>query len=471
MKTLAMCTLLLLIAPLVHAQEAQVTTFKHTLRWLEDSGFPNYFIDHSTRGLIWEEISETLKNHLEVEHVVLPEKVDYKIITGFGKPKNEPSAKKNDNGFSIDIFSVLTRATTGVAVFWSVEVVVKDMGRVVQQKKAKCEIENANTAAYLEDIRWLTPHDFRKIFSALFAEALGAGEPLGKKVVVGSVEEKEKEVRLWFPNSTRYWLKTNGAIQSGERFSAVLTNEQDTIVEMNYRVKERFFEPISGKEILAELFTDLTGVGTDYTFEHQEIISGLLEFSNGELIKIQLEWIAEITGSTLSDELTTYNTVPLIGQIMDVSEERGEFVYETVREVLSTETTKEKFSVFSGTYTENSFGTSFLHRINGTWSHVEFSVEYNELFGVSDIRMDNEILASMIFQNCNPENLRASNKSKVSKNKKFVFSSSSGVGKPKMNKTEKQEWFPLLIKNEASQKEIEQSCALMVCLFFAMARM
>ena len=91
----------------------------------------------------------------------------------------------------------------------------------------------------------------------------------------------------------------------------------------------------------------------------------------------------------------------------------GEFVYETITEVLDSDETTEKFSVFAGSYKQNSYGTSVLHRVKGVWNGIEFRAEYNELFGISEIRINNEILASMIFQNCNPENLRAYNNAKM----------------------------------------------------------
>jgi len=464
----------MLITTLLVAQEAKIVTFKHTVRWLNESNFPNYFIEMNTRDSIYADVRKNLEKVLNVTEVELPEKVEYKIIAGFGKPKNEPEAGIVPQGETVDIFSVLTRTTTGFAVFWSVHVVIRNNGKTILDKEAKCEVENANTAGYmvLNNVRWLSSTEFRRIFTGLLCEALGTGLPLGGKVVVGSVEEKEKEVRSWFPNSTKYILKTHGAMQSGGNFSALMVNENDTILRMTYKNKaDVSFEPISAKPFFAKAFTNLTGIGTVYTLKQKEKRSGLLEFSDNQQILILLEWIEEVTYSTNSDETTSHIVVPLIGQLVKDNQPQGEFVYQLISEVISTPETKEKLNLFAGNVVENSFGTAIQHRIKGKLNELEFIVEYNELFSVSEIKLNNETIASMVFQNCNPQNPLSFNEGKLSKNKKWQTQTNTNVGKPKLNNEEKLEWYPVFIKNDANNNEIVEVCELLVCLFFAIGNM
>jgi hypothetical protein len=474
MKVSIFALSLMLITELLVAQEANVITFNHTLRWLNESNFPNYFIEKNTRDSIYSDVRKNLEKILNVTEVELPEKVEYKIIAGFGKPKNEPEAGVVPEGDIVDIFSVITRTTTGFAVYWSVHVIIRNNGKTILDKEAKCEIENANTAGYMDmnQVRWLSPNEFRRIFAGLLCEALETGQPLGGKVVVGSVEDKEKEVRSWFPNSSRYILKTNGAMQSGGNFSALLVNENDTILRMAYKNKaDVSFEPISAKPFFAQIFTDLTGIGTAYTLKQKEQRSGLLEFSNKQQIKILLEWIEEVTYSTNTVETTSNIIVPLIGQLIKDNQPQGEFVYQVISEVISTPETKEKLNLFAGVVVENSFGTAIQHRIKGKFSDQEFSVEYNKLFSVSEIKLNNETIASMIFQNCNPQNPLSFNEGKLSKNKKWQIQTNSNIGKPKLNNEEKLEWYPVFIKNDANTDEMAEVCELLVCLFFAMGNM
>lgn len=473
MKRYLIAALLVFITGTSIAQEARVRTFKHTVRWLNESNFPNYFIEKNTQDSIYSDVRKNLEKALKVANVELPGKVDYKMISGFGKPKDEPTAGDASGGDVVDIYSVLTRATSGVAVFWSVHVVVQNGGKTTLDKEAKCEVENANVAGYMStNVRWLSPVEFRKIFTGLLCEALGTGQPLGGKVAVGSLEEKEKEVNSWFPNSTRYVLKTNGAMQSGGNFSAMLTNGNDTILEMVYKNKlDMDFDPISGKPLFAKLFTDLTGIGTTYTLKQKEHKTGLLVFNNRQQIKIELEWIEDVTYSTTSDELTSRITVPLIGQLVKDDRPQGEFIYQRISEVLSTPETKEKLNLIAGPVVENSFGTAIQHRVKGTLDSLKFSVGYDELFSVSELTVNNETVAAMIFQNCNPKNSQSFNEGKLSKNKKWTTSTYSGIGKPKLNKEEKQEWYPVFIKSGASTDEMAEVSELLVCLFFAMGNM
>ena len=76
------------------AQDAQVNTFKHTIRWLNESNFPNYFQIPGIRDSVNSNIKQDLKRQFMVQNVTFPDKVEYRIITGFGNPKNIPSFNK-----------------------------------------------------------------------------------------------------------------------------------------------------------------------------------------------------------------------------------------------------------------------------------------------------------------------------------------------------------------------------------------
>jgi len=93
------------------------------------------------------------------------------------------------------------------------------------------------------------------------------------------------------------------------------------------------------------------------------------------------------------------------------------------------------------------------------------------LFGLSDIKSESETLASMIFQNCNPENQQSFNKQKISKNKTFVTESSINVGTPSMKNETRQEWYPLFIKENSTPEELVTSLEILICLFFGMGNM
>jgi hypothetical protein len=66
------------------SQEARVTTFKHIMRWQDESSFPNYFPPHGVLDSINGGIQKYLMRQYNVSRVSFPDKDDYTIITGFG---------------------------------------------------------------------------------------------------------------------------------------------------------------------------------------------------------------------------------------------------------------------------------------------------------------------------------------------------------------------------------------------------
>ena len=171
---LSLIFFLILLRPIAgFSQEGHVVTFSHTIRWLNESNFPNYFLITEIKDSINDLINKKLTQKLGIKNVTFPEKVEYNIITGFGKQKKVPSISNNPSGYNIDLFSFLTRATAGNAVFWSLNVVIRKDGVIILDKEVKHEIENANSSAYMTSLRWLSPHEFQKIFSGFINEALG----------------------------------------------------------------------------------------------------------------------------------------------------------------------------------------------------------------------------------------------------------------------------------------------------------
>ena len=228
---------------------------------------------------------------------------------------------------------------------------------------------------------------------------------------------------------------------------------------------------VSLKPILGNLFTEITGIGTTYTITEKSRKKGVLEFSNGGKTVIQLNWIEDVTVSANSEEVERQITVPLVGQLYNDTAALGNFVYERITEILSTKETEQKSNWASGPYLKNSFGTATIHRIKGEYNHIPFVCEYNELFGFMDIKSDNHTIAAMVFQNCNPENSRSFNKTKISKNKLFMSGSSSSIGKPKLDNESKTEWYPFFVRENSSPAEKALSIHIITCLFFGMGVM
>lgn len=454
------------------AQEVQVVTFTHTMRWLNESNFPNYFLLPDLRDSVKADIKRNMIQQFSVTNVRFPEKVGYQIITGFGKPKNSSSVTKYSSGYDLEIYSFLTRATSGYAVFWSVKIILHKEGKIIHEKEVKHEIENSGSSGYVTGARWFSPKEFRTIVGVLIREAMGMEGEYTDKIKVGGIEEKEKEMQMWFPGSTRYLLKKNGVWLTAGNFAAQLVNDTNAVEQFYYKNKPDLrLGKVSLKPILAELFTEITGLGTSYTIQEKERKIGILEFSGGKNLRIEMNWIEAITTSNVSGEVESHLSVPLVGQLFKDTTYAGNFIYEKITQTLLTSETKEKFSLISGPYQENSFGTVVIHRIRGELNDQPFVAEYNELFGFMEIKSDNQTLATLIFQNCNPENLQSFDKIKLSKNKGIMTGSGSSIASPSLDSEKKLEWYPFYLKGNSSHKELVTAIEIMVCLIFGIGNM
>ncbi len=470
MKKTATLFFILLLPALSFAQDARVLTFNHTLRLETESQFPNYFLVSQVRDSIYSDIRQALKVKLNVADVAFPEQVGYRIITLFGKPKNELSKASTSPDYDIDIFSCISKETYGFAVNWSVNIVIQKDGAVILSKVAAHEIENANIAGYLEEQRWMSPQQFKEILCGIAREAMETDTVYQGKIIIGSLEEREKEVRSWFPNSTRYLLKNNGAIQAGN-FAACLVNANDTITQYEYKDKLKSKRPISLKPALSGLFTDLTGVGMDYSVVENQQLRRTIAFLNGPEIMIQMKWNQKVTASTVSDDVEVQPTESLTGQLFKDTLSIGNFTYERVSQVLSPGGTKEKITSLEEKDYKGSLGTAVIHRVKGTIHNKNFSAEYNQLFGISELKTDNETCAYLIFHNCNPANPNSFNRRKISANKRSITDGSYTRGDLSLASESRQEWYPIFIKENSTPEEIVTDLEILTCLFFGMGKM
>ncbi|MEI6678913.1 MAG: hypothetical protein WCL21_09920 [Mariniphaga sp.] len=453
------------------AQDARVVTFKHTIRWLNESQFPNYFLIPEVRDSINGHFKKIILLKFKVSNVSFPDKVDYRNITGFGKPKNISSEPSLPADYNIDVFSLLSRAVTGYALSWSVRIVVRKEGKIIYEKEAMHELEYAYDI--MASQHWLSPQEFTKILSALILEAVSPESDKTGIITVGpSIQEKETDISLRLSKSARYLLKTNGPWLSAGNISSLLVNEKDTILKFKYSNKIDFsMGGLSLKPGLAKLFTDATGIGTNYTVKEKERKRGVIKFSGGTQLLIQLDWINEITSSTNSDEVRSKISGALVGQLFNDSTLAGSFVYEKLSKMLSPDERKEKLRLASSVSAVNSFENVVIHRIKATLESKLFTAEYNESDGLLEIKSDNQTLAIMILHNCNPEIIRT----KMKTNPALLNGIPAGDDYSNASHAPKSEgnlkWYPFFMKESASKEEMTKSMEMLVCLFFGMEYM
>jgi len=472
MKTFCFITAAFLLSVICVAQDAQVVVFKHELRWTDETKFPNYFLSPEVRDSVFKDTKLELMNYLKVPDVKLPENVAYNIVNGFGKQKVELPKAVSGNDPVIGIFSFITRATTGYAILWNLNIVIKQNNKIILEKEVSHELEYFNVSGYVTSQQWMSANEFQEIFIRLVKEALGVLPSSDEKIIVGSMEAEEEEARALLYQPVRHLLKINGGWKSAGNFSALLESATDTM--LNFHFKDGWtteFAKPTMSSILSTLFTDVTGVDLLYD---QPVINqkkGTLFFSDGQKFGIKLKWIEIETRSVKSEEeVATRISEPLTAELYDDKEQAGYFLYTRQEIVHATDKTKEKFNVFTGYQKENTLGIELIRRIEGALYTRPISAEYNENQGIIEVRSGDELLGVMVVQNCNPENRSIGNVS-VSKNKRFISSSGQGIGKPSMENDKSVEWFPVYFSGTSSDDSRKICIETLICLFFGIGNM
>ncbi len=451
-------------------QNATVVLVKHELRWTDETRFPNYFLYPEVRGSIFSDTRAELMKHLNVNEVVFPEDIEYRIIDGFGKQKVEMPAAKTSPDPQIAIFSFITRATSGYAMYWHLNILIKVNGKNVVTRSASHELEYYDASGYFSPRCWLSAEEFRSVFSQLVREALGTLPASEEKILLGSPEEKEELVRSLFPDSQRALLKIRGAWRNAGNFSALIESGTDTLVRMNYRQgwESEYIMP-TGSALFAGLFTAMTGL--DITYE-QKVVNesrGSILFLDKRKIRVRLKWL-EIHERTVQEGVNSVRvTAPLVAELAEGDRLAGKFVCTYRSLVHASDRTKEKFSLLTGFRSTNTLGTEQVYRVDGYLSETPVFAEFNEYYGITAVSADTALLAMMVLQNCNPDS-RTYASSRLSENKKVAVGAGSSIGKPSLDNAEKTEWYPVYLSKDISVEEGEMCLKILSCLFFAIGR-
>jgi len=452
------------------AQGPQVIVFKHELRWTDERKFPNYFLLPEVRDSIFYNTKREIMNYLTVSDVKFPNDVYYNIIPGFGKQKTEMPKGVKSNDPVIGIFSFITRATAGYAMFWKLKIIIVQNNKIIMEKEVNHELEYFNSSGYVGSQQWISPGEFQNIFNRLVSETLGFLPASNEKIVLGSLESIEEKVRSISPTLKRTLLKINGNWTSGGNFSALLESEDDTLLKFNFKEELLSGYTPSLAPLFASLFTDITGIDFAYDREIKRELNGTLIFSDDQKFGIRITWIETETKSIKSDDVITNISNPVGAELYDQKGQVGYFLYVFLEKVNETDKTTEKFNAFTGMQKENTLGIERIHRIKGSLSENPIFAEFNENKGIIMINSSDELLGVMVVQNCNPES-KSIGGQKLSENKLFISSSGQNIKKPSMEDIRKVEWYPFYLAENLSDDSMKICIKTLICLFYGIGNM
>ncbi len=181
MKQLLFIVLLFLYSNTM-AQTIHVTSFQHTIRWLDEVRFPPYVTNDTVKAGILNATASALGKHFKITDITKPTKLEYRNIMMFGKPNiKDPEPSDNATDLQVSVLSFITRATTGYDVFWSMKVVVQQNDKEVYRHEIKHQLDK-----YHSNLSWFTPDEFIQLFSILLDELFENKEPLAGKIQLGT---------------------------------------------------------------------------------------------------------------------------------------------------------------------------------------------------------------------------------------------------------------------------------------------
>lgn len=470
MKKLSYFLVVFLLTLNGYAQQAEVVVFKHDLRWVDETKFPNYFQLQDVRDAVFKTAEQEIGNYLKLTAVNLPENVNYNIINGFGKQKITMPNTASASDYEVGIFSFITRATVGLAVFWKLTVVIKEKGKIILNKEIVHELEYFNASGYLTNVQWLDSDKFEEILIRLLKEALGVLPASNEVIVIGSVEELEAKAQALLAEPSRHILKIDGNWRYADNFVAQMESPQDTV--LGFRFKDKFiweFPKPSFSDFMAPLFTQMTGIGVEYDKMVKRQKKATIVFADKEEIGILLKWIEIETNSTLSDEVYSRRVDnPLVAELYSKDQQVGYFIYVQEEFAYTTDKTESSFNIFNGDQIKNSLGVETIHRIEGKLYDKPIVVEYNDNTGIIEVFSGEDRLCVMVIQNINPDNQSISDE-RLSKNKKFI--TSGKMGKPTLKKVSSQEWYPIYFSKNFSSETGKMGVEALFLLFFGMGNM
>lgn len=164
------------------AQTLHLTSLQHELRWLDEGTFPPLVNEETVRDSVLQTAARTLAAKYGAASYTTPEKIDYRLINMFGKPKfKSPEEKGNDGDYQASVLSFITRATTGFDVLWTMKAEIKQKGKTVFSKEVTHQLLNYEASG-----SWYDEESFVSSFKKLLEEALELSPQLAYKFVLGS---------------------------------------------------------------------------------------------------------------------------------------------------------------------------------------------------------------------------------------------------------------------------------------------
>ena len=440
------------------AQRVNVVSYEHALRWATENRFPNYFNDAAVKDSVFSNLSTTLKTYLKTDQVTVPSQIKYRLIEMFGKAKNaKPDFNSASPDYQVSVLSFITRATSGFAMEWSLDVKIYRGNKTVFDKSIHHEIEYFSSSGVFTAIPWFSKEEFVHFLSDMTGELFGTIPALGEKVIVGSPAIFEAGIYQWIPEAKRVVLKTNGSWKTGAKFSLAIQQDSDTLSSLLYREGFEIGWPkLSMASATAHFFSELTGLNIGYTAREKVTKYGRVQSSRGPVLRLRMEWIEATEEYTKSTDSYTQKVSPVVAELYNDDVLQGHYTY--YRTAVSNISGNGLNQYVDPLATH--IGTHFVY---GMMLGQPIRVKYEEDKVTISLGNDQKIRAAVVMLNMNPDS-RGFSDQKLSKDKKSVTSSSIGS----VSADQATEWYYFYYDPSLSEEDLNFYLQSLVCLFAGM---
>jgi len=400
---------LFFFASITQAQEVRVHSFQHAIRWVSEANLPRYIQEDWAQDSVKAYSEVLLKNLFHAESVSMPDKIEVSFIELFGKGKLKEPPKTNEPGkVDVSILSFMTRATVGFGVLWHMEMMAVKEGNVVYRKKTSHELEYYSPTGYMSAVKWYTPEYFLEIYQQLLQELMTDGQLPGK-LVIGSIEQRGKEVSEFLPEPEKALLHTRGNFMAGGNFTLSLSRNGDTLTRVRYRDGAESTSTNGFSGVGAGLLSALTGLNFGYDSKVKMKRRGRLEYADGRTVRLELSWMEVVERSTNGSTNGGYRSSPVIGEAFEDKVPIAHFAYN---------------NFYHGTSNMNVLPGQlpFTHSIKGQVGDDQIFAELDAEDNILRVMKDKEVRMAVVMDNIT-EGSSSHSGSKLTKNKSAMVPS------------------------------------------------
>ncbi|MBX2965293.1 MAG: hypothetical protein KF845_04045 [Cyclobacteriaceae bacterium] len=412
------------VAIMAQPKKAKVVQIEHSLRWMEEEAAPNYFNYQHVKDSVLQSIGNSLQTYLKCDEIIFPEKIDYRVIMGFAKAKNKfPKYEPASADYFISIGSSITRATSSHAVYWDIDIKIRNKKSEFFNKQIRHELSPVSVSLYFKRGRWVYENDFIRYLTQTTDEVLGLLPPQPKAFGVGSTENEKRALDEWLPVRDSYTLleTSSGALR---RFIEV---QQDSASVNIYAVKEgsitrSAMSPSIKDRLSAGLLSAITKFNIGYDEIEKVEHSTTIMFKPTQERKLKIEYLLKIERETRGDRETRSLASPIVMGIYNKDELLGQFEYS--QEIISDSlnTGKTRLNLLGGYYTENQMGydPQVVQKLEGQFNGKKFEIRHAQIDNFMLVSVDDKPAVYISLLNLNEK--AGYQGQRLSKNKTFITS-------------------------------------------------